>query len=66
MVATAGDTMNKIYKFIAGGSRVTPVGIVIAIAAALSLGTSSHEWAAPVYLAILLLTLAVSTAEPVQ
>lgn len=58
--------MNKIYKFIAGGSRVTPAGIVIAIAAALSLRTVSHEWGAPIYVAILLLTLAVSTAEPVQ
>ena len=58
--------MNKIYKFIAGGSRVTPVGIAIAVAAALLLRSFAHEWAAPVYVAILLLTLAASTAEPVQ
>ena len=58
--------MKSAYKFIAGYSRVTPVGIAVAVAAALLLRHSPAWESAAAYLAILLLTLAASTFEPVQ
>jgi hypothetical protein len=58
--------MKRAYKFIAGNSRITPVGIGVAIAVALIFGRALGWWAAPTYIGILLATLALSTCEPVQ
>lgn len=58
--------MKRIYTFIAGNSRVTPVGIALAIALALLLQPRIGWWSAPLYLGVLLLTLAAATAEPVR
>jgi hypothetical protein len=58
--------MKQAYKFIAGNSRVTPVGIALAVGAALVFKAALGWWAAPVYLGILLATLAAATLEPVQ
>jgi hypothetical protein len=58
--------VKKIYKFIAGGSRVTPVGIAVAVAAALALRNVPGWPTAALYTGVLLVTLAASTTEPVQ
>jgi hypothetical protein len=58
--------MKNVYKFVAGNSRITPAGIVLALAAALAFNTYLRGWAAPVYLCILLATLAAAVMEPVQ
>lgn len=58
--------MKRIYKFIAGNSRITPIGIALAVAAALALRAMLGVWTGCVYLAILAVTLAFSTREPVQ
>ena len=58
--------MKQAYKFIAGNSRVTPAGIAIAVVLALVLHPVIGWWSAPLYVAVLLLTLAVATREPVQ
>lgn len=58
--------MRRAYKFIAGNSRVTPLGIAAALAAVFVFRHALGWWAAPAYLAILLATLALSTCEPVQ
>lgn len=58
--------MKRFYRFVAGGSRVTPLGIAAALAVALALRHSLGWEIAPLYLAILLLTLAASTFEPIQ
>lgn len=59
--------MNRVYKFVAGNSRVTPIGIAIAVVLALLLrGTLGGEWTAGIYLSVLAVTLAISTREPVQ
>jgi hypothetical protein len=62
----AGASVKRVYKFIAGNSRITPIGVALAVAAALGLRGALGWWAAPVYLGILLATLAASTCEPVQ
>lgn len=58
--------MKKIYKFIAGNSRVTPFGIAVAAGLAVGLQPRLGWWSAPLYVGVLLLTLAASTLEPVQ
>lgn len=58
--------MNRVYKFIAGNSRITPLGTAAAIAAVVIFRQTLGWWVAPLYLAILLATLALSTFEPVQ
>jgi len=58
--------MNSVYKFIAGNSRVTPIGIAVAAIIALTLHNGLGWWTAPLYIAVLLCTLAVCTFEPVQ
>lgn len=58
--------MKQAYKFIAGNSRVTPVGIALAIALALGLQPVIGWWSAPLYVCVLLVTLAAATREPVQ
>jgi len=58
--------MNKIYKFIAGNSRMTPAGIVLAAIIAPVLRPELGAWSSALYLTVLLLTLAASTFEPVQ
>lgn len=58
--------MKRAYKFIAGNSRITPLGIAAALAITLALRHTLGWFAAPVYLAILLATLAATTFEPVQ
>jgi hypothetical protein len=65
-VETAGARVKRAYKFIAGNSRITPIGIALAVAAMLLFKSVLGWWAAPVYLGILLATLAVATLEPVQ
>jgi len=58
--------MKRAYKFVAGNSRITPIGIALAVAATLLFKSHLGWWAAPAYLGILLVTLAVATLEPVQ
>lgn len=58
--------MNHFYRFVAGGSRVTPPGIALAVAAALTLRHSLPWEIAPLFLAILLLTLAATAFEPIR
>lgn len=58
--------MKHLYKFITGNSRVTPIGIVVAVAAAVLLNSRLGSALPAVYLGILLVTLAVSTLEQVQ
>lgn len=58
--------MKRAYKFIAGNSRVTPLGIAAAVGIVLALRHALGWWAAPCYLAVLLATLVVTTLEPVQ
>ncbi len=55
--------MNAIFKFIAGNSRVTPVGVILA--AALAVLGHAESWIAFAYVGVLLLTLAASTFERV-
>lgn len=57
--------MKRVYKFIAGNSRVTPFGIAAAVIVALVL-RGGAGWTPVVYIAVLVATLAVSTLEPVQ
>ncbi|MFN2448227.1 MAG: hypothetical protein ABR508_00330 [Candidatus Baltobacteraceae bacterium] len=57
--------MNGILKFVSGQSRVTPVGVAIALGAMLALG-HRVPWAAPLYLALLAITLVASTFERVR
>ena len=66
METARGAHVKRAYKFIAGNSRVTPLGIAAAAGVALGLRASLGWWAAPAYLGILLLTLALTTFEPVQ
>ena len=42
--------MKKIYKFIAGNSRITPFGIGLAVALALALQSRLGWWSAPLRL----------------
>ncbi len=58
--------MTSVYKFIAGNSRTTPIGIAVAAILALTLHSGLGMWTAPLYIAVLLCTLAVCTFEPVQ
>ena len=58
--------MKRAYKFIAGNSRITPIGIAVAVGAAVALRHPLGWWAPLCYLAILLATLAAATLEPVQ
>lgn len=57
--------MKRFYAFVAGNSRVTPVGIAAAVVVALTL-RGSPDWAAAAYLAVLIATLAACTLERVQ
>ena len=62
----AGARVKQAYKFIAGNSRVTPVGIALAIALALGL-QHGHRLVERAALCVrLLVTLAAATREPVQ
>jgi hypothetical protein len=65
-MAPPGERMKRVYKFIAGNSRITPIGIALAVVLAIVLRSALGSWSAPVYLGVLLLTLAASTREPVQ
>lgn len=58
--------MKRAYKFVAGNSRITPVGIALAIAVALIFKNTLGWWTAPLYVGVLLATLAAATLEPVQ
>ena len=58
--------MNRIYKFIAGNSRVTPIGIAIAIVFAVVFREAHSVLAEGLYVGVLLLTLVGATFEPVQ
>lgn len=58
--------MKRVYKFIAGNSRVTPVGIAAAVILAIALRGNANWWTGAAYVGVLLLTLAASTLEPVQ
>lgn len=60
------NAMRRVYAFIAGNSRVTPAGIALAVIAALLLRERAVVWSAPVYLIVLLGTLAFATGERVQ
>jgi len=57
--------VKRFYAFVAGNSRVTPLGIAAAVLVALAL-RRSPEWAAGAYLAVLIATLAASALEPVR
>lgn len=58
--------MKRAYRFIAGNSVVTPIGIAVAAIAVSIFRNGLGWWAAPAYLGILLATLAAATFEPVQ
>ncbi|MGZ3498072.1 MAG: hypothetical protein ACXWNK_10530 [Vulcanimicrobiaceae bacterium] len=58
--------MKGVYKFIAGNSRTTPIGLALAAILAFALRDHLGWWSAVLYLAILLATLAFSVFEPVQ
>ncbi|MDQ2872731.1 MAG: hypothetical protein M3R35_06350 [Candidatus Eremiobacteraeota bacterium] len=58
--------MNGIYKFIAGNSRATPIGLAIATILTLAFRERLGALSALIYVALLLTTLAVSTFEPIQ
>lgn len=58
--------MKRAYTFVAGNSRITPLGIAAAAGAALALRHVLGAWAPAVFLGILLATLAASTCETVQ
>jgi hypothetical protein len=55
--------VKSVYKFIAGNSYVTPIGVGFAAVVALALHRTLGWWSAPLYLTLLLVTLAASTAE---
>jgi len=61
-----GASMKRAYRFIAGNSIVTPIGIAAAVIAVTLFRHGLGWWAAPAYLGILLATLAATTFEPVQ
>jgi predicted cobalt transporter CbtA len=65
-MAETSAGVNRIYKFVAGNSRVTPIGIALAVALAVVLRGASGSWAPGIYLSVLAVTLAISTLEPVQ
>lgn len=54
--------LREIYDFIAGGSIAAPVGLALAVIAAIAL----HTWRAEVFSAIIILTFVASTYEKVQ
>lgn len=58
--------MKRIYKFVAGNSYVTPLGIAAALAVAIFFKHALGWWAAPAYVGVLLVTLAAATCEPIQ
>ncbi len=58
--------MKRIHAFVAGNSLVTPAGIALAAALALTLRHTLGWWIAPLYAGVLLATLAASTLERVQ
>jgi hypothetical protein len=58
--------MKRAYQMIVGNSRITPIGVAVAVAVTALFGHALGWWQAPVYLALLLLTLAATTLEPVQ
>jgi hypothetical protein len=55
--------VKSVYKFIAGNSHITPIGIAVAAVLTWVLHGTLGWWSAPLYVALLLLTLAASTAE---
>jgi hypothetical protein len=57
--------MKSIYKFIAGNSRVTPVGLAVAAILAYAFRDRLGWWSAAVYLLVLLVTLGLSVFETV-
>ena len=58
--------MKNAYKFIAGNSMATPIGVAIAVVLTFALRGIPAAWQAAVYIAVLLFTLAASTFERVQ
>ncbi|HEY8313405.1 MAG TPA: hypothetical protein VIG51_04450 [Candidatus Baltobacteraceae bacterium] len=58
--------MKSVYKFVAGNSRTTPAGLAIAAVVAFALRDRLGWWSAVVYIAVLIVTLAVSTFERIQ
>ncbi len=56
--------LHAIYEFVAGNSRVTPLGLLIAVLIVLILRHSAFaSWTPAVYLSFLVTTLAVSAFE---
>lgn len=55
--------MNAIYKFVAGRSKVTPIGVALAVAATIAL-RGAPAVAAAVFFGILLITLVATALEP--
>ncbi len=56
--------MNALYDFVAGGSRITPLGIIASALVAIALLRSPwHAYAAAGFVALLLVTLACSAFE---
>jgi hypothetical protein len=58
--------VKSIYKFILGNSRLTPIGLAVAVVAALALPHVPAAWRAGLYVGVLVCTLAASSFEPVQ
>lgn len=57
--------MSGVYKFIAGDSRVTPIGIAVAVVLAVGLHPLLGRWSGVVYIGVLLATLAAAVFETV-
>ncbi|MDQ6933288.1 MAG: hypothetical protein M3160_08965 [Candidatus Eremiobacteraeota bacterium] len=58
--------LSAIYEFIAGNSRVTPLGLLAAVLVAVLLPRGEHAaWVPALYLGVLLATLAASVFEKV-
>lgn len=58
--------MKQAYKFVAGNSRITPIGVAIAVVLALVFRHTPGWQPGVVFLGTLLVTLAAATFEPVQ
>jgi hypothetical protein len=65
-VEKARPRVKQAYKFIAGNSRITPIGIALAVVYVVVFRHGPQWQTDVIFIAILLATLAASMFEPVQ